>query len=151
MIACLPNTISSAKFSPKLMSYIGGEAESLLESLPVEKICKEGGDEQIWAVLDKKYGPQTIDLLQESMKLFFQDLQVKKDESYKQFWVSFELAKRKLAALDIKLPDVVVGYSLLKKLRLDQQSESMILIATGGKVDLDAVVKAIKAVFPREG
>ena len=76
---------------------------------------------------------------------------MKKDESYKQFWARFEHAKRKLAALDIKLPDVVMGYSLLKKLRLDQQSESMILIATGGKVDLDAVVKAIKAVFPREG
>ena len=68
MIACLPSTISSAKFGPELMSYIGGEAESLLESLPVEKICKEGGDDQIWAVLDEKYGPQTTDLLQEAMK-----------------------------------------------------------------------------------
>ena len=54
MIASLPSTISESKFGPKLMGYISGEAEALLESLPVDKICKVGGEEEIWKLLDEK-------------------------------------------------------------------------------------------------
>ena len=148
MLASLPSTISDKKFGPKLMGFITGEAEALLESLPVEKIWQEKGEEEIWKLLDEKYLPQTIDLLQESMKLFFQELQVKPGESYKQFLVRFDHAQRKLESLEVKLPSTVLGYTLLKKLRLDTNGESMILTTTGGKLEISDVVKAVKSVFP---
>ena len=56
MIASLPSTMSKEKHGPKLMSYIAGEAELLLEHLPVEKICGKDGASHIWTVLDEKYG-----------------------------------------------------------------------------------------------
>ena len=68
MLASLPSTISEKKYGPKLMSFIGAEAESLLEHIDIGKICSEGGDKLIWEALDDKYGPQQIDLLQDSLK-----------------------------------------------------------------------------------
>ena len=52
LLAALPSTISAEKHGPKLMSCTGGEAENLLESLEIEKICSEGGDKLIW--IDEK-------------------------------------------------------------------------------------------------
>lgn len=49
------------------MGYITGGTEALLESLPVEKICQEKGEEEIWRLLDERYLPQTINPSQESM------------------------------------------------------------------------------------
>ena len=123
MIASLPSTINEKKYGPKLMGFISGEAESLLESLGIDKLCSDGGDKLIWQVLDEKYGPQQIDLLQEAMKRFFHELQVKNGESYRQFM-------------------------LLKKLRLDSTSESLVLTATKGKLDLKEITSAVKNVFP---
>ena len=47
MLASLPSTINEKKHAPKLMSFISGEAEALLEHLEVSKICSEGGDQAI--------------------------------------------------------------------------------------------------------
>lgn len=148
MLASLPSTMSESKHGPKLMSHISGEAESLLEQIPIEKICCETGAESIWQVLDEKYGPQQIDLLQDAMKTFFHELQVKNGEPFRQFLVRFEASKRKLEELEVKLPAVVLGFMFLKKLRLESQSESMLLTATSGDLGYDKLVKAMKAVFP---
>jgi len=99
-------------------------------------------------VLDEKYGPQQIDLLQEAMKRFFHDLQVKNGESYRQFLVRFAQAERKLKEVNVELPNVVMGFMLLKKLRLDSTSESLVLTATKGKLDLKEITSAVKNVFP---
>ena len=79
MIASLPSTINEKKYGPKLMGFISGEAESLLESLDIDKLCSDGGDKLIWQVLDEKYGPQ-----------------LKNGESYRQFLVRFAQAERKI-------------------------------------------------------
>lgn len=148
MIASLPSTINEKKYGPKLMGFISGEAESLLESLGIDKLCSDGGDKLIWQVLDEKYGPQQIDLLQEAMKRFFHELQVKNGESYRQFLVRFAQAERKLKEVNVELPNVVMGFMLLKKLRLDSTSESLVLTATKGKLDLKEITSAVKNVFP---
>lgn len=121
MLASLPVMNSDKKFGPKLMGYITGGTEALLESLPVEKVCQEKGGEEIWRLLDEKYLPQTINLSQESMKLCFWELQVKPGESYKQFLVRFDHAERKLESLEVKFLVTVLGYTFLKKLRLGHQ------------------------------
>ena len=43
------------------------------------------GDKAIWAILDDKYHPQPVDLLQSSLKTFFHELSVKPMETYRQF------------------------------------------------------------------
>ena len=89
MLASLPSTIKKEQHGPKLMGYITGEAESLLEQLEVEAICAEGGDKAIWTILDDKYSPQPIDLLQDCLKQFFHELQVKPNETFRQFSARF--------------------------------------------------------------
>ena len=148
MLASLPSTISEKKYGPKLMCYISGEAEALLESLSVEKICKEGGDQEIWKLLDAKYGPQPLDLMQTALRTFFHELQVKPGEHYRQFVVRFEAARRKLEEQEVKLPSVVLGFFFLKKLRLEAAGEAMIMTATAGKLDYEPVEKAVRAIFP---
>lgn len=148
MLASLPSTISEKKHGPKLMGFIGGEAEALLEHLEVSKICSEGGDQLIWQVLDEKYGPQQIDLLQESLKGFFYELAVKQGESFRQFAARFAAARRKLEEQKIQLPEVVLGFMFMKKLKLDATGESMLMTTTKGNLELKEVEKAVQAVFP---
>eukprot|EP00435_Cladocopium_sp_Y103_P061837 s580_g23.t1 len=141
-------TMSEKKFGPKLMSYVAGEAESALEHLPVEKLCDEGGDKLIWEVLDERYGMQDIDLMQTALKTYFYDLTIRNGELYRQFMVRHEAARRKLEEVKVKLPQEVLGFLFMKKLRLDQAAESMILTATSGKLEYDKVISATKSVFP---
>ena len=148
MLASLPSTISEKKHGPKLMSFISGEAEALSEHLDIAKICSEGGDKLIWGVLDEKYGPQQIDLLQEALRGFFYDLTVKQGESFRQFQARFTAARRKLEEEKVSLPEVVLGYMLMKKLKLETQEESMLLTTTGGDLSLAKIEKAIQSVFP---
>ena len=77
MIGGLPNTVPKEKYGPRLMEYIKGEAEALLETIPVEDLMKSEGDKEIWAILDEKNGPQPRDLLQHALKNYLYDLQVK--------------------------------------------------------------------------
>ena len=99
------------------MGYITGEAESLLEQLEVEAICAEGGDKAIWTILDDKYSPQPIDLLQDCLKQFFHELQVKPNETFRQFSARFSACQRKLEVQQVKLPGVALGFLYVKKLR----------------------------------
>ena len=148
LVAGLPTTVPKEKYGPRLMEYIKGEAESLLESISVEDLTKEGGDKQIWAVLDDKYKPQERDLLQHALKNFFYDLAVKPSESYTQFLARFDAANRLLREQQIDLPSPVKGYMLLKKLKLEPTPESMVLTHTGSKLEVEHVIKAVRGIFP---
>lgn len=148
MLASLPSTIGKEKHGPKLMAYVSGEAEALLEHLGVEDICSEGGDQKIWKIMDEKYSPQPIDLLQEGLRGFFYELQVKQGESFRQFSARFTAAQRKLEEQKVTLPEVVQGFLFMKKLKLDAQHESMLLTMSGGKLELSSILHAMNAIFP---
>ena len=148
MLASLPNTIGKERHGPKLMAYVSGEAEALLEHLRVEDICSEGGDAQIWKIMDGKYSPQPIDPLQEGLRGSFYELQVKQGESFLQFSARFPAAQRKLEEQQVALPNVVLGFLFMKKLKLDAQHESMLLTTSGGKLELSSILHAMNAIFP---
>ena len=122
-----------------------GEAESLLETLSVEDIVKEGGEKAIFTTLDEKYLPQPRDLLHQALKNFFYDLSVKQGEGYQQFLARFDAATRKMAEQEVKLPGKALGFMLLKKMRFEAREESMVLTATKGDMDIRA---AIRSIFP---
>lgn len=130
LIAGLPTNVPDHKHGPRLMEYIKGEAETLLECLPVEDLMKSGGAKLIWETLDEKYLPQPRDLLQRALKNFFYDLSCKPSETYVQFLARFDAANRLLKEQSVELPSTVKGYMLLKKLRLDGNQESMVLTHT---------------------
>ena len=46
------------------------------------------------------------------------------------------------------MPDVVLGFMLLRKLKMEPNQESMILTATGGKMDIKDVITHVRAIFP---
>ena len=148
MLASLPSTIKKEQHGPKLMGYIGGEAEALLEQLEIEGICAENGDKAIWAILDDKYNPQPVDLLQSSLKTFFHELSVKPMETYRQFFARFAAAQRKLEEQKVVLPKVALGFLFMKKLRLEASQESLILTTSGGKLEIEEVIRATNTIFP---
>lgn len=148
MLAALPSTVSEAKYGPRLMEHIKGEAEILLERIEVTELTQKGGDKLIWQILDEKYGPQPRDLMQLALKGFFYELQVKPAELYSQFLARFDSANRLLEEQEIKLPSPVRGYMLLKKLRLEAAEESMVMTHTQGKMDFEDVQKAVRSIFP---
>lgn len=148
MLASLPTNVPEAKHGPRLMEYVKGEAEILLEAIPVEDLTKAGGDKKIWALLDDKYGPQPRDLMQQALKGYFYDLQVKQSETYVQFLARYEAANRKLVEQGVDLPSPVRGYMLVKKLKLEPTHESMVLTHSQGSLEYDDVVKAVRGIFP---
>ena len=148
MIAGLPSTVGKVKHGARLMQHIKGEAEMLLETLSVEDIIKEDGDKAIFAMLDEKFLPQPRDLLHSALKNFFYDLVIKPGESYQQFLARFDAAHRKLVEQSAELPPVARGYMLIKKLKLDQKDESMILTATKGDMAIAEVISAVRSIFP---
>ena len=148
MIAGLPTTVPKEKYGPRLMEYIKGEAEALLETIPVEELIKQDGDKGIWLVLDEKYGPQPRDLLQHALKNYLYDLHVKPGETCLQFMARHDAAIRLLKEQSIELPPPVMGFLLMKKLKLDQSQESMVLTHTKGGVDFKDVVAAVRGIFP---
>ena len=148
MLAALPNTIPKEKLGPRLMQYIKGEAELVCEAIAVEKLCAEGGDKLVLELLDEKYGPQPTDLLCTALKEFFYELSVKQGEAFQQFQARFFAAEQKLKEQEIVLPEKVLGFMLLKKLKLEPSHEAMVLTATAGSVERKDMVKALKAIFP---
>lgn len=148
MIAGLPTTVPKEKYGPRLMEFIKGEAEALLETIAVEELMKKDGDKEIWTVLDEKYGPQPRDLLQHALKNYLYDLQVKPFETYQQFMARHDGAIRLMKEQSIDLPPPVMGFLLMKKLKLDQSQESMVLTYTKGGMDFVDVVSAVRGVFP---
>ena len=148
LIGGLPTTVPEKKHGPRLMEFIKGEAEMLLECIPVEDLMNEGGAKRIWEVLDEKYLPQPRDLLQQALKNFFYDLQVKPSETYVQFLARFDAANRLLIEQKIELPSSVKGYMLLKKLKLDGTQESMVLTHTKSSLELPEIVLAVRGIFP---
>ena len=148
MLAALPNTVPREKLGPKLMQYIKGEAELVCESIPVDKLCKEDGDQLVFALPDEKFGPQPTDLLHAALKEFFYELYVKNGETYQNFQARFFHANQKLEEQEVKLLAKVLGFMMVKKLRLDPTQESLLLTATKGSMDYKDVVAAVKFVFP---
>ena len=132
MVAALPNTIPKEKYGPRLMQYVKGEAEQLCEGITVEDLCSEGGDVKIFKLLDEKFGPLPMDMMQKALRTFFYEFQIKPAESYQQFLARFASADRLLQEQKVDLPPEVKGYMLIRKLKLDSASEAMILTATHG-------------------
>ena len=148
MVAALPNTIPKEKYGPRLMQYIKGEAEQLCEGITVSDLCAEGGDTKIFKLLDEKFGPLPMDMLQKALRTFFYELQVKPAETYQQFLARYASADRLLQEQKVELPSEVKGYMLIKKLKLDAASEAMILTATRGVMKFPEVCEAVKAIYP---
>ena len=76
------------------------------------------------------------------------NVDIKPGETYRNFLVRLDTAQRKLNQHEIKLPEEVQGWFVLRKLRLDTTSEAMVLTATSGSLKVGDIIKALKAVFP---
>ena len=148
MLAALPTTVPKEKLGARLMQHIKGEAELVCEAIPVDKLCAEGGEAAILKLLDEKYGPQPKDLLHRALKEFFYELYIKPHETYQQFLARFFHASQQLKEQEIDLPPKVLGFMLIKKLKLETQQESMLLTATGGDMALEKVTASVKDIFP---
>ena len=143
----LPSTYGSTKLGPKLMEYLGGEAELAVEHLKIEDLAREGGEKRIFEVLDERYKPLEKDDMNDALKEFFFDVQIKPGEAMKSFITRLATSHRKLAEQGVSLPKEVQGWFLLKKMRLDSNQEAMILTTTGGSYSVDEVNRAVRAVL----
>ena len=83
MLISLPSTYAASKLGPKLMEFIGGDAELAVEHLKVEDIAKTGGEQEIFKVLDERYMPLEKDDMSEALREYFFDTQIRGGESMK--------------------------------------------------------------------
>ena len=90
--------------------------------------------------------------LASALKGFFYELSIRSGEPYQQFAARFDANNRKMKEQEIMLPDAVLGFMFIKKLRMDSNQESMIMTmimtATKGKLELKPVLEAVRAIFP---
>ena len=150
MLISLPLTYAASKLGPKLMEYIGGDAELAVEHLKVEDIAKTGGEQEIFRVLDERYMPLEKDDMSEALKGYFFETQFRGGESMKNFCTGVATSHRKLQDQGVTLPEEVQGWFLMRKLHLDASQEAMLLTATAGSYKVDAVVNAVKAILANQ-
>ena len=109
----------------------------------------EKGYEDILNILDDKSKELQQEALRKGLREYFYQVMIKPGEAYRNFMVRLDTSYRKLVQHGIELPDEVQGWFLMRKLGLDQASESMLLTATNGSLKKTEVIKAVKAIFPQ--
>ena len=147
MLMSLPTTYPTEKHGPKLMEYLGGEAEQACEHIPIDELGKEGGHLTVFKALDERYKPLEKDDLSEALREYFYDVTIKQNELLKNFVTRFTTAHRKLEEQGVDLPEEVQGWFLVRKMRLDAAQESMLLTSTQGSYKYSKVCGAVKAIF----
>lgn len=150
MLISLPSTYAASKLGPKLMEYIGGDAELAVEHLKVEDIAKTGGEQEIFRVLDERYMPLEKDDMSEALKGYFFETQIRGGESMKNFCTGVATSHRKLQDQGVTLPEEVQGWFLMRKLHLDASQEAMLLTATARSYKVGALVNAVKAILANQ-
>ena len=148
MLIGLPNTYPAEKLGPKLMEFLAGDAELAVEHIKVEDLAKAGGEKAVFKALDERYKPLERDNMNEALKEFFFETQIRSGETMQAFATRFSTTIRKLEEQEVKLPDAVKGWFLLRKLHLDSSQESMIMTGTGGSYEIKDIYKAVKAILP---
>ena len=144
----LPTTFSKERWGPKLLEYVQGEAEELFEDVSLDKLTSEDGHVLVFQILDEKYQELKQDEMHRALKEYFYEVQIKPGESYRNFQVRLETAQRRLVQHNIKLPEEVQGWFVLRKLKLDANAEALILTATNGSVKISEINRALRAVYP---
>ena len=144
----LPTTVPEKKWGARLMEHLAGEAEELMEQLPIEKIIDDDGYKNVLSLLDDKYKELDGHELQRVLKEYFYGIVIKPQETYRNFIIRLDTSYRAMLRHKVQLPDEVKGWFLLRKLSLDATSEAMIMTSSGGSVKYEDVVKAVKAVYP---
>ncbi|CAE7033038.1 unnamed protein product, partial [Symbiodinium sp. CCMP2456] len=149
MLMALPNTYSKEKWGAKLMELLSGEAEEVCETIPVEKLIKEGGHELVLKALDDKYQELEKDALHKHLTEYFYGVSIKGGETYRNLMVRLETSYRRLQEHKVELPEEVRGWFLLRKLGVEATAEAMILTHTKGSLKYPEVSKAVQDIFPQ--
>ena len=83
MLSALPNTYTKDRWGAKLLEFLSGEAEEVVESLPLDKITKDGGHTLILEALDVRYKELAKEALHNHLQEYFYGLQIKPGETYR--------------------------------------------------------------------
>ena len=83
----------------------------------------------MFKALDEKYKELDKHELQRVMKEYFYTINIKEGESYRTFIIRLETAYKGLVRHEVKLPNEVKGWMLLRKLAMDPKAEAMVLTA----------------------
>lgn len=144
----LPTTVPEKKWGARLVEHLAGEAEELMEQLPIEKIVADTGYKNVLSLLDDKYKELGGHELQRVLKEFFYGIIIKPQETYRNFIIRLDTSYRAMLRHKVTLPDEVRGWFLLRKLALDGTAEAMVLTASNGSIKYEDIVKAVRAVYP---
>ncbi|CAE7838460.1 avt3 [Symbiodinium sp. CCMP2592] len=149
MLLALPNTCSKDRWGAKLLEYVAGEAEEVVEGLPLEKVINDGGHLLILEAPDARYKDLQKEALHNHLLEYFYGLQIKAGESYRNMIVRLETAYRRLQEHSVELPTEVRGWFMMRKLQLDTASEALLMTHTKGSLKYEDLVRAVQAIFPQ--
>ena len=112
---------------------------------------EDGWLRKVFKAMDEKYKDLKQDEMHKALREYFYNLEIKPSETYRNFLVRLDTARRKLQQREIQLPAEVQGWFILRKLRLDNIAEALVLTATSGSLKVQDVAAALKAVYREEG
>ena len=103
-------------YLPKLMEYITGEAQELLEHIKIEEMCKETGYQLLLKALDEKYLERTQKAIQKYLQEYFYKNVIKQNETYRQYMVRLDSTYIHLKSHGVELFLEIRGWFLTRKL-----------------------------------
>ena len=73
-LLALPSTFTKERWGPKLLEYVSGEAEDLLEDIPMADLTKDDGHMRVFKVLDEKYKDLKQDEMHKALREVVREL-----------------------------------------------------------------------------
>lgn len=137
-------SLDPVKLGPAIVGRLSGEPKAAAKSIGTKLICGETGAALILEHLDKSYGVDAVDQLDNDLAAFL-DYCWKRPMSIEEYIAGFHSRLDKLA--ELKINDKLKGHLLLRQCGLDPDTRRVIVGASAGNYDIGKISNSLRQAF----
>ncbi|CAK9107745.1 unnamed protein product [Durusdinium trenchii] len=132
-----------------IYTLLSGKALEAVEHLDPEGYQKKGGDDALWAILDKRFPQQeTVDELGEILNEIF-GLRSHEGESMRQWTArASELMDKCHRKTGVSFPDEARGWLLLHRAALTEEQKAVVIARARGDLKRESIASALRSCYP---
>ncbi|CAK8985736.1 unnamed protein product [Durusdinium trenchii] len=132
-----------------IYTLLSGKALEAVEHLDPESYQKKGGDDALWAILDKRFPQQeTVDELGEILNEIF-GLRSHEGESMRQWTArASELMDKCHRKTGVSFPDEARGWLLLHRAALTEEQKAVVIARARGDLKRESIASALRSCYP---
>ncbi|CAK9033038.1 unnamed protein product [Durusdinium trenchii] len=132
-----------------IYTLLSGKALEAVEHLDPESYQKKGGDDALWAILDKRFPQQeTVDELGEILTEIF-GLRSHEGESMRQWTArASELMDKCHRKTGVSFPDEARGWLLLHRAALSEEQKAVVIARARGDLKRESIASALRSCYP---